>query len=248
MISFRVLDALALVRLGRAERADLRGGEAEQVLVDPAHRDLRLLRVHLGGDALGELEDDRVREAEGEVDVLPLHLGLEADAADLEAALVALHDALDRVLDERAGEAVEAPCDARLVRPRDRHLALVHRDRDARVEREGHLALRALDLHEVARSTETFTFSGILTGIFPTRDMARLLTRRCRCSSPPTFCLRASRSTITPFDVERIAIPIPFRTRGIESVGDVAAQPGLRDALDVADRGLALGGVLEDDR
>src|SRR5512138_3955636 len=96
----RVLDALALVRLGRAQAADLRGGEAEEVLVDALHREAGLLRVHLGGDALGELEDDRVREAEGEVDLLPLHLGLEADAADLEAAVVPLHDALDRVLDE----------------------------------------------------------------------------------------------------------------------------------------------------
>ena len=69
-------------------------------------------------------------------------------------------------------------------------------------------------------STETFTFSGTLTGILPTRDMARSLPyQTVQISSPPTFCLRASRSAITPLDVERMAMPIPLRTRGMESVG-----------------------------
>src|SRR5512133_1221939 len=115
----RVLDALALVRLGRAQRTDLGGGEAEQVLVHRAHGELGLLGVHLGGHALRQLEDHRVREAEREVDVLALHLGLEADAGDLEAALVALLHALEGVLHQGAGEAVEAAGHAGLVEPGD---------------------------------------------------------------------------------------------------------------------------------
>src|SRR5512138_3364049 len=50
-------------------------------------------------------------------------------------------------------------------------------------------------------------------------------------SSPPTFCLRASRSTMTPFDVERMAIPIPFRMRGMESVGTYRRSPGFETRL-----------------
>jgi len=36
-------------------------------------------------------------------------------------------------------------------------------------------------------------------------------------SSPPTPCLRATRSDMRPCDVERMAIPSPFRTLGISS-------------------------------
>ena len=188
------------------------------MLVHRADRELGLLRVHLGGHALGELEDHRVREAEREVDVLPLHLGLEADAADLEAALVALHDALDGILDQRAGEAVEPLRDVGLVEAVDLHLTLVDGDLHVGVGGEGHLPLRPLDLHDIADHGDLHLLrdlDGLPAdtghGIFPYQTV--------QISSPPTFCLRASRSTITPFDVEMIAMPIPLRTRGMESVG-----------------------------
>src|SRR5512145_1360951 len=145
----RVLDALALVGLRLAERADLRGGQAEEVLVDPLDREPGLLRVHLGGDALGELEDDRVGEAEGEVDLLALDLRLEADAADLEHLLVALAHAVDGVADEGAGEAVEAARLAALVGAEDLHLARADLDLHHGVDGEGHLPLRTLDLDRV---------------------------------------------------------------------------------------------------
>src|SRR6185503_8560652 len=48
-----ILDALALVGLGRADVADLRRGLAELLAIDPA-QDHHVL-VHLGRDALGQL-------------------------------------------------------------------------------------------------------------------------------------------------------------------------------------------------
>ena len=128
-----VLDALALVRLGRPELADAGGGHAHQVLVGPADRDLGLLGVDLGGDPLGELEDHRVGEAEDEVDFLALGLGLEAHPDDVERALVALGDAVDGVAHQGARQAVEGAGQRGLVGAEDLHLALVHLELHQRV-------------------------------------------------------------------------------------------------------------------
>src|SRR6185295_8872225 len=59
---FNVFDALALVRLGGAQLAHLRRRLADQIAVRAAQRDAVL--VHLGADALGQLEHHRVRIAE----------------------------------------------------------------------------------------------------------------------------------------------------------------------------------------
>src|SRR5579862_6338984 len=58
-----VAHALALVRLGRAIRANDRGDLTHELLVDALDDDLRLLRG-LDLDALGHHVHDRMREAE----------------------------------------------------------------------------------------------------------------------------------------------------------------------------------------
>ena len=68
------------------------------------------------GDALGGLDDDRVGEAEGELEVVALGRDAVADADDLELLGVALGDADDHVGDERAGQAVQRAA-ARARRP-----------------------------------------------------------------------------------------------------------------------------------
>ena len=96
---------------------------AEQLLVDrpqgQIERGQRVFGarrlVDLGRDALGQVEDHRVREAEREVNLLALHLGAEADAADLERALEARGHALGHVGEDGAGQAVEARGPARVV-------------------------------------------------------------------------------------------------------------------------------------
>src|SRR4051794_30209649 len=101
-----VAHALALVGLGLAELADVRGDLADQLLVDAL--DAEVGRVLDGErDALGRLEGDRVAVAELELQ-LGGALGQDAvaHAHDLELLLVALGDTDDHVVDERAGEAV----------------------------------------------------------------------------------------------------------------------------------------------
>ena len=106
---------------------------------------------------------------------------------------------------------------AGLVRAGDADLLARHLHLDAGVEREVHLPLRTLDLDVAVRDGD----------LDLVRDLDRELAdsghgfsyQTVQMISPPTFCLRASRSTSTPFDVERMAIPIPFSTLGMESVG-----------------------------
>src|SRR5438105_1926214 len=90
-----VLDALRLVRVRHAQRADLRGHLADELLVDA--RDLELLgRLGLEGDALRRVDLHRVREAERELELLARDDRAVAGARDLELAPV---DATTRLAD-----------------------------------------------------------------------------------------------------------------------------------------------------
>src|SRR5690606_29823782 len=102
----RVTHTLALVRLGLADLADVRGRLSDGLLVDAAHRELV---VALDGerDPGGRLHEHKVREAERELDRAALLLDAVARADDLEALRVALGDTDDVVVDERAGQAVQ---------------------------------------------------------------------------------------------------------------------------------------------
>jgi hypothetical protein len=73
-----VLDTRALVRLGRIERADARGGFADLRLVNAGDRDLQT--VVLDGDLqpFGDREDLRGCETERKRELLALQDGLEA--------------------------------------------------------------------------------------------------------------------------------------------------------------------------
>src|SRR5438132_136494 len=72
----------------------------------------------------------------------------------------------------------------------------------------------------------TLTLSGILMASLPMRDMAAPY-QTVAISSPPRCCLRASRSTSTPLEVERMAIPRPFITLGISVYLTYRRRPGL---------------------
>src|SRR5262245_25971868 len=91
-----VPDPLPLVRLRRTQRADLGGDLPYLLTVDARHRDFRLL-LHRHRDPFGDREDDGVRVAERELDVLSLDVGAIADSLDVEVARPSGRDALDRV-------------------------------------------------------------------------------------------------------------------------------------------------------
>src|SRR5262245_20132713 len=103
-----VADALALVRLGRADLADLGRGLAHHLLVDALDDDLRRRR-HLELDSLARLDPDRVGEADLKLEVGARERRAVAHALDLEPLFEALGDALDHVGDERARQPVQRP-------------------------------------------------------------------------------------------------------------------------------------------
>src|SRR5690606_25686983 len=146
-----VTHALALVRLGLAELANLRGGLSDRLLVD-AH-DAELGRTVGGeGDAFGGVEHYRVGAAE-----LALLLGRAlrqdavTDAHDLELLLVTLGHADHPVVDQGAGQAVQRASFTLVVGAlhlEDTVLALHDADRCGNRVVQG--ALRALHGHQVA--------------------------------------------------------------------------------------------------
>src|ERR1700756_3939537 len=91
-----VADALALVRLGRANLANLCGRLADLLLVRALDDDLRRRR-HVEADAGARLDHDRVRIADEQLEVAALERCAIADALDLELLLEALRDAVDHV-------------------------------------------------------------------------------------------------------------------------------------------------------
>src|SRR5262245_56715568 len=138
-----VLHALALVRLGGAQLADLRGGLTDQIAIGAGQRQAVL--VDLGGDALRQLEHHRVRIAERHRHGVAGDLGAVTDAVDLELARPAVRDALDHVGQVRAHEAVLGAVLALVVGAQHRDLVRLGLDAHPRRDRLGQLALRALD-------------------------------------------------------------------------------------------------------
>src|SRR5438105_6463899 len=138
-----VLDALRLVRVRHAQRADLRGHLADELLVDA--RDLELLgRLGLEGDALRRVDLHRVREAERELELLARDDRAVAGARDLEVARVAGRDAGHHVRDERARETVQRARRLLVVLARDDQRSVLARDVHVGVDRAHELALRPL--------------------------------------------------------------------------------------------------------
>src|ERR1700726_4601963 len=101
-----VANALALVGLGRALLADDRRGLADQLLGDAFYDNARRLG-DLELDPIRCDDGNRVRVADGELQVPALQLGAIPDALDLQPLLITGGDALHHVRDERAGQSVQ---------------------------------------------------------------------------------------------------------------------------------------------
>src|SRR5512146_242587 len=203
-----VFHALALVRLGRTVTADFRGHLADLLLVDAGDDDLGRLRRR-DGDARRDRVVDVVREAELQAELLALHRRAITDAGDLELLFEALGHAIDQVAHQRAGG---APLRARalgLMARLDLDRTLVHGDDDVVVQHELKRAFRALHLDGLA----------FHVGSDAGRDGNRSFSdsrhqNTVQMISPPTLASRASWSAITPFGVDRMAMPSPLLTRG----------------------------------
>src|SRR5690242_301161 len=97
----RILHALALVGLRRAEIANVGRNLPDLLLVRAGDHDLGRLRSR-DRDAFRDRKDHVVAVAERELQVLALHGSAITDAGDLELALETLGDAGDQVGNERA--------------------------------------------------------------------------------------------------------------------------------------------------
>ena len=106
-------------------QADVSGHLADLLLADTAHNDLSLAG-NLERDVLGALHDNRVRITQLHLQVLALERSTVTNADQLQLLLVASGHALDHVVDEGAGQTVQALGLAGVVRTgNDDFLALV---------------------------------------------------------------------------------------------------------------------------
>src|ERR1035437_1691491 len=139
-----IVDALALVRLGLSGSSDLGGNLADQLLVDPGHREVGRV-FEFEADAVRRHDLDRVAVAEVQLQLVADLRGAIADTCDLERLAVAVRHADHHVGDERSGKAMELlvllgfagslHCDGRTL----------HRDTHVRMEGAMKRALWTLD-------------------------------------------------------------------------------------------------------
>jgi len=145
--------ALAVVVIRRADGPDVGGDLADQLLVDPAHRDLGGLGG-LDAHAFGRRDDDGMRVSDRQLQVAALHLAAEADALDLEVLLEAAGDAGHGVGNQAAGQAVLGSVVAVIAGSLHGDDAVVDRHADPRADDDLELPLRALDLDQALRHLE----------------------------------------------------------------------------------------------
>src|SRR5260370_5167220 len=145
--------ALLLVRVGRTERAHVRGNLADLALVRAAYDDVRLL-FHRNLNAFRNRKFNRVRLAEREGNHLALQLGAIADAHDVELLLEARRHPMHGVGNQRASEAVKSAVLFRRAKG-GQHAVLLF-EGDAMRDREGKRALRPLQLYIAVRLADLY--------------------------------------------------------------------------------------------
>src|SRR5262249_24091553 len=217
-----VADALALVGLGRPQRAEIRRELPDLAAVAARHPEDHVA-VDRDREPLRHGDLDRMREAEQQRELLPGRLRAIADALDLEFGDERRHHALHHVGDQRAHEPVQRARGAVVLRAPEHDLPALDLDADRRGQLLGERALGPLHADAALDLVDGDT-GGDRDG-FVTDPRHRYHTSQS--SSPPRFCSRASRSDSTPREVEITATPSPLRTRGRSSLPTYTRRPGL---------------------
>src|SRR5215218_131710 len=200
-----VADALALVRLRLANLANVGGHLADELLVEALHRDAGGAG-HLELHTLGRVDRDRVREAELQVDAArPRGGGAVADADDLQLLGEALRHARHHVGDQRTGETVQRAVLALVVGTTHEELVALTGDGDVdgRVVLEGPLRTLDRDVVAVERHVDA---ARDRDGLLADSRHRVLRYQTWHRTSPPTRRWRASRSVMSPWLVERMAM------------------------------------------
>src|SRR5579875_3897101 len=156
----QVADALSLVRLWLAQRADVRRELPHDLFVDPLDAD-PVLAFDIQRNPFGRVYLDGMREPKRERDRVARFGRAVAHALDLQHSYVAFRDAHNHVVDERARQAVQ------------RAVALL--DGDLRRQLARKRALRAADRHAVSCDLD----------LYSRRQRDRLATDTRHCFSSP---------------------------------------------------------------
>src|SRR5947208_5669646 len=175
-----VTDALAFIRLGFADLADVGRDLADELLVVPAYDDARGLR-HLEGHALRSLESHRVREPDRQIDrVRARRLGSITHADDLELLRETVGNADHHVRDQRPLQPVQRAVRPRVVGAGHVQDVAVARDRDVADQTVLELTLRSLhpygrtvDRHLDAARDRDRLLSGTRHDAAPVPDLAQ---------------------------------------------------------------------------
>src|SRR5262245_52496748 len=138
-----VADTLALVRLGLARRADLRGNLADELLVDADDREAGRV-LDFEADPGRRVDLDRVAVAQVELELLADLRRAITDTGDLERLAIAVGHADDHVAHERPGQAVKLLVRLLLGRAGDHELVVLAADRHIGVQVTGEGALGTL--------------------------------------------------------------------------------------------------------
>src|SRR5450631_1950468 len=101
-----IANALALVRIGLAQLANVRGDLADELFVDALDREAGGV-LNDEGDALRRLDGDRVAVAKCELEVAPLDGHPVTGAVNLQLLLIALSDAEHHVVYQGTGQTVQ---------------------------------------------------------------------------------------------------------------------------------------------
>src|SRR6185503_9505760 len=206
-----VADALALVGLGLAGRADARRDLADELLVDADHGEPRRV-LDLEADSGGRVDLDRVAVAQVELELPPDERCTIADARDLERLAVARGHADDHVVDQRPGQAVELLVGLGLRRASDEDLVAVARDAHLGMELAREAALGALD-RDVPAVDRHIDPGGHGDG--QASDSRHRGYQTYARTSPPSWALRACAPVMIPWLVLTMTMPRPPRTRGM---------------------------------
>src|SRR6266850_1543747 len=210
-----VHDALALVRLGRPEPAEIGGHLSDVFVRDAGDRELGRV-LHVDRDALGRFEPDGMRVAEAQHQLVALLRDAIADTNQLEVLDEARVDARHHVGDEAADKTVQGAMAVPVGRALEHELTVDLLDRDVCRQGALELALRPLDLHMPRLQGDLHRARQLYRQLSNARQLFFLISYQTNAStSPPSPWRVAWRPLMTPSAVLRIAIPSPPRTLGI---------------------------------
>src|SRR5262245_28138296 len=187
-----VAHALLLVRIRLAQAATVRRHLSDELPVDAAHRDVRLL-VDRDVDPGGDVEHDRVRVAQGEHNLFALDLRAVADADDVELPLEAVGHAGDGVRHETSRQAVQLLQLRVLARGLRNEMAVGQLEVDAHGMRLTQFTLRALHLNRAVNHLDGDALGNrdrLLSNSRHKRKLASMKFESQKTETPT--CLRSS--------------------------------------------------------